>query len=133
MRARITVLCSNVFAILVISKIVISLPTYEFDDDSAHGIRIAGNGEFTVWASNAYQRYALSFHPYNNSATCILKYPYTDLYIYSLDIVTERQNVRSTSPSYRFIQVGEDMSTHDVYFLMTVFNRTQEEDGNNNF
>lgn len=106
---------------------------YDLDDDSAHGIRIAGNGEFTVWASNAYQRYALSFHPYNNSATCILKYPYTDLYIYSLDIVTERYNVHSSSSFYRFIQVAENMSNQDVYFLMTIFNRSDGNCGNHNY
>lgn len=106
---------------------------YDLDDDSAHGIRIAGNDEFIVWASNTYQRCVISVAPHDVSSIASLSYQLPNLYIYSLDIVTERQNVRSTSPSYRFIQVGEDMSTHDVYFLMTVFNRTQEEDGNNNF
>ncbi|CAF2116597.1 unnamed protein product [Rotaria magnacalcarata] len=129
MKTPVTVFWSSVFAIVAISQHAIALPTYEMDDDSAHGMRIAGNDEFTVWASNAYERILISLAPYQTTIGCALAYQMHNLYVYSLDII---QNKDHNSPSkfYRIILVAEMMTNQDVYLIEIQLDSSDKDCGN---
>lgn len=97
-------------------QIVMTWPTYEMDDDGAHGVRIAGNDQFTICASNAYRRYVITFAPYNDLDTCVISYLMPSSYVYSLDVLNEK-HTENSSTLYKFIQVDEDMVSQNIYFL----------------
>ncbi|CAF1612156.1 unnamed protein product, partial [Rotaria magnacalcarata] len=92
------------------------------DDDSAHGVRFSGNDQFTIVAINAYEKFLISFSPYENSEVCGFSYPWEDLYIYSLAVIENHDNFTS-SELYEFILVAEDMETQDVHCIQMFYKK----------
>src|SRR5579862_4463586 len=102
--------------LFMMSQHVSCIVNYEMNDDSAHGVRFAGNDQFTVLAINSYKRLIMTFSPYKFSRQCYIEYPMKNFYVYSLDVILNNNNI--TSPElYRFLLVGEEMTMNNVHLL----------------
>jgi hypothetical protein len=109
-------------AFLAMSQLVWSLPIYEMDDHSAHGVRFSGNDQFNVVAVNNFERYVMNSYPYVPGSSDTIRYPFSNLYVYSLAVLSDNNSI-SYPNRCRFVQVGEDMKTQDVLLTYTIADR----------
>jgi hypothetical protein len=108
--------------LLVMAQLALSVPTYETNDDSAHGIRFSANDQFMVWAFNNVKMFRIFFPPYESTEECSLSYNHDHLYIYSLATIINNDNTTSSN-EYSFVYVAEETTTQDVYFVYYTLNR----------
>ncbi len=111
----------NALVFLAMSQLVWSLPIYEMDDHSAHGVRFSGNDQFNVAAANNIEYFFIHFYPYVHRADFYMQYPFKNLYVYSLAVLSNNNSV-SYPKRYRFVVVGEDMQTQDILFIVFTVN-----------
>jgi hypothetical protein len=109
--------------LIVMSKLVWSLPIYEMDDDTAHGVRLSINDQFSVMAFNGMESFVMSFPPYEPDESCISQYPHKNFYVYSLAATSNNDNITSFE-LYKFFLVGEYTNTQDVYIMSITINRS---------
>ena len=108
--------------LLATSPFLSSSSAYEMDDNSAHDVRWSANEQFSAAAINNFRQYLLSFYSYGKRLWVDIQYSFENVYVYSLVILANNENT-SSSHSYRFIQVGENMTNHNVYLIHTTFQR----------
>jgi hypothetical protein len=109
--------------LLVMSQLVWSLPTYEIDDNSAHGVRFSANDQFSVIALNNIEYFVMSFPPYEFDEPCVFEYISQNFYVYSLAATSNNDNITSFE-LYKFFLVGEYTNTQDVYIMSITINRS---------
>ena len=83
---------------------------YDLNDD-AHGLRFAGNDKFIISAFNAYELYALRSLLISSNKECIVPYPHSDLYVYSLATVDLPNITTNNSELAAFVQIAENMTS----------------------
>ncbi|CAF1018086.1 unnamed protein product, partial [Adineta ricciae] len=84
---------------------------YDTSDDNAHGLRIAGNDQFIIFAINLNSGFSLAHSPFTPTDRCSYSNTSRDFYVYSVDIVYSSNNHTAT-----FVQIAEQTSTQNVYF-----------------
>ncbi|CAF1453698.1 unnamed protein product [Adineta ricciae] len=84
---------------------------YDTNDDNAHGVRIAGNDQFIIFAINLNSGFSLAYSPFTPKERCSYSNASRDLYVYSVDVVYSSNN-----RSVTFVQIAEQTSTQNVYF-----------------
>lgn len=89
------------------------------NDNSVHGVRFSGNDQFTIAAINSFQLLVIRFYPYVQGISSIIRYPFSNFYVYSLNVFSDNNSV-SYPKRYRFLYVGEDMKTQDVVLVYTI-------------
>lgn len=83
---------------------------YKVNDDTARGLRISFNNNFSIAAFNGFHRYILRFPSERFNIECAIYYRYQDFYVYSLAALT----MKSESTNFSFIQIGENTTSHNV-------------------
>ena len=102
--------------ILLLSVILSSISSqvvYDTIDDNAHGVRIAGNDQFIIFAINIYDGFSLAYSPFSPRNRCSYANTSRDFYVYSVDAVYSSNNQTVT-----FVQIAEQTSTQNVYFTI---------------
>ncbi|UJR29531.1 hypothetical protein I4U23_010748 [Adineta vaga] len=90
--------------------------SYEMDDNSAHGVRCSGNDQFIVVAFNSFQCFMLYFYNNKSSIQMRIDYPYTNIYVYSLDIISTADN-ESFPKTYIFAYICESIELRHALFM----------------
>lgn len=105
--------------LLGISSRVWSLPFYDIQDNSVHGVRFSGNDQFMVMAFNSFEYYTVQFFS-NKQNRC--KYPYysTNLYVYSLAVMPYTK-ITDSLELFEFVEVSEDMRTQNIQLSVMSF------------
>ncbi|CAF3446974.1 unnamed protein product [Rotaria socialis] len=97
--------------------------SYEWLDDSAHGVRFSGNYQDAIIVINNLKAYGIAAAPYDKPIQCIERYPDTNQYVYSLATVLNLDD-RDLHQTYTFVQVAEDLQTADVIFSLIRVNKS---------
>jgi hypothetical protein len=111
----------NALVFLAMSQLVWSLPIYEMDDHSAHGVRFSGNDQFYVLAANNFENFDIHSYPNVLWAKGSIRYPFPNFYVYSLAVLSDNNSI-SYPNRYRFVVVGENMKTQDVSLIYVIIN-----------
>jgi len=109
--------------LLVMSQLVWSLPIYETDDNTAHGVRLSINDQFSVMAFNSIEYFEMDFPPYESNKSCTFGYIHKNFYVYSLAATSNNDNITSFE-LYKFFLIGEYTNTQDVYIMSITINRS---------
>lgn len=91
---------------------------YEANDDTAHGLRISLNKNFTIAAFNGFHKYILRFISQSSDKECEINYLYKDFFVYSLTAL----KMKSDSTIFSFLQVGENTTSNEVIFSVVTSN-----------
>jgi len=89
---------------------------HDLSDDGAHGVRISGNEQFTVFARNSEKYYSMTYGTYKN---CEITYLDSSYYVYSLAVVKPSGSINQDS-TFKFIQISERM-TADFEVILSVY------------
>jgi hypothetical protein len=109
--------------LLLLSQPLLCFIFREKSDDSARGVRLSGNDQFTVFAMNVVRRIMLAFYPYKPSDQFFIPYPLENIYVYSLAALSN--NDKTMAPELlKFIQVSEDTITENVYLTLFTINKS---------
>ncbi len=110
-------------ALLVLSQPLLCFVFREKSDDTAHGVRLSGNDQFTVFAMNIAELIVLAFYPYKPLDQCSISYPRKNIYVYSLAALSNK-NKTMAPELLKFVQIAEDLTTEDVYLSIFTVNRS---------
>lgn len=71
-----------VLELLILFQPVRSVSIYETDDNTAHGIRFAGNGQYSVMALNSDQQYVTHVAPFTFALTVLHLYTRLEIILF---------------------------------------------------
>ncbi|CAF2177902.1 unnamed protein product [Rotaria magnacalcarata] len=97
--------------------------SYEWLDDSAHGVRFSGNDQYATMATNNFKVYEVAAMPCEKPIQCIGRYLDTNQYVYSLATVFNLDD-RDLNQTYKIVQAAEDLQTADVNFSLNRVNKS---------
>lgn len=114
---------TNLWTLIILSQPILCSVQYDKSDNSAHGIRFAGNDRFVIFSINSFKLFGLRFYPFGPSDECMITYPMKNLYVYSLTTMPNNDN----TTVHKFLQVAEDVNTQNV--ILTIFTINQSNCG----
>ncbi len=95
----------------------------ELFDDTARGVRLSANQQFTVFALNLAERLILAYQPYRPHDQCFIPYPLKNIFVYSLAVLSNTDQ-NNNSHLFKFVQVAEDITTENVILSIFTVNKS---------